>query len=357
MISDEFAFFGFDGVSWDRLVSLALGERDAAAKKPRGVLVVVIDTRGTPVAAFHTAEGTLEPAALPPLDDLPAFCDATAAGGCIIMRERAMPGLEEYLAEPLDAEQDFVARVMRFARVLRELGNGNLLRVWPNPLPDLLFPPASAAKPAGEVLLPDDHSAVLGVFDGGELWTAAVLRRRDGRFDVLAGPEAISEWTGPLGGEWHRDHRVVVQAVERELGPVHVGLFMELQTARSILADRQPGGWALSYASRNLIIHPLPGFAAAALGLNGIVGAAQAAFQAIEEMDPDEVAHIVQGFWRGLTDGKGFAGLLGFSPTEVISEVWREKVSRPPPPPETENHDPHSGDQEGPEAADDPATD
>jgi len=349
VISDEFAFFGFDDVSWDRLVSLLLGERDAAAAKPRGVLVVVVDAGGAPVASFHTAEGSIDPASLPPLDDLPAFCDATAAGACIVMRERAMRGLAEYLAEPLDTEQDFVARVMRFARVLRELGNGNLLRVWPNPLPDLFFPPASTAKPVGEVLLPDDHSAILGVFDGGELWTGAVLRRRGGRFDVLAGPEAISQWTGPLGGDWRRDHRVLVQAVERELGPVHVGLFMEIPTAQAILADRQPGGWALSYASRNLIIYPLPGFAAAALGLNGLVGVAQYAFQALEEMDPDEVAHILEGFWRGLTDGKGFAGLLGFSPTEVISEVWQEKMSQRPSSSESENLDAADYDEDAPE--------
>ncbi|MDH3202854.1 MAG: hypothetical protein OEM15_18345 [Myxococcales bacterium] len=330
MISDDFAFFGFDDVSWGRLVSLLLGERGAATSKPRGALVVVVDEGGAPVAAFHTAQGSIDPASLPPLDDLGAFCDATAAGACIVMRKRAMPGLARYLADPLDTEQDFVARVMRFARVLRELGNGNLLRVWPNPLPDVFLPAAPSAKPAGDVLLPDDHSAILGVFDGAELWTGAVLRRHRGSFDTLAGPQAMSQWTGPLGGAWRRDHRVVVQAVERELGPVHVGLFLELPTARAIFKERQPGAWALAYASRSLIIYPLPGFAAAALGINGLVGLAQAAFQAIEEMDPDEVARIAEGFWRGLTDGEGITGLLGFSPVEVISEVWQEKVSQRP---------------------------
>ncbi len=337
MISDDFAFFGFDDLSWDRLVSLFIGQQDAATSKSRGALVVAVDETGVPVACFHTAEGSIDPASLPPLDDLRAFCDATSAGACIVMRARAMSGLTEYLEEPLDPEQDFVARVMRFARVLRELGNGNLLRVWPNPLPDALVPAAPTAKPAGDVLLPDDHSAVLGVFDGAEFWTGAVLRRHQGRFDTLAGPRAMAQWTGPLGGAWRRDHRVVVRAVERELGPVHVGLFMELPTAREIFTERQPGAWALSYANRNLIVYPLPGFAAAALGLNGLVGLVQAAFQAIEDMDPDEVARILTGFWAGLTDGQGLAGLLGFSPAEVISEVWQEKMSQGPPDPDDDD--------------------
>ncbi len=351
MISDDFAFFGFDELSWDRLVSLLLGELDGSASKPRGALVVVVDPSGTPVAAFHTAEGSVDPTSLPALDDLRAFCEATAVGACMVMRERAMPGIAEYLVEPLDPEQDFVSRVMRFARVLRELGNGNLLRVWPNPLPDIFVAAAPSARPASDMLLPADHSAILGVFDGPDLWTGAVLRRHGGQFDTLAGPRAMSQWTGPLGGAWRRDHRVVVQAVERELGPVHVGLFMELPTARTIFAERQPGAWALSYASRDLIIYPLPAFGAAALGLNGLIGLGQAAFQAIEEMDPDEVARIVDGFWRGLTDGQGITGLLGFSPLEVISEVWEEKVSQRPGSPDSDASNENDDGSDGPEPA------
>ena len=41
MISEDFAFFGFDETSWDRLASLFLGAEDQGA--PRGVLVVVVN--------------------------------------------------------------------------------------------------------------------------------------------------------------------------------------------------------------------------------------------------------------------------------------------------------------------------
>jgi len=315
VINEDFAFFGFDDRSWDRLVSLFLGEK--ASRRPRGVLVVVVDADRAPVASFHTATGSLDPAALPPLSDLEALCDATDAGACIVIRERAMADIEHYLAEPLDPDQDFATRVMRFAHVLRELGNGNWLRIWPNPLPNLLLAAAPAAKPALDLFLPDGHSVVLGVFEAGELWTGVALRRRSGTFDVLAGPGAISQWTGPLGGAWRRDQRVLTRAVEKELGPLHVGLFMELSTARTLLRGAQAGDWAMAYASRALIVHPLPVYAAAGLGIDVLTGVTQYAMQAMEQMEPEELVTIVQGFWRGLTDGKGLEGLLGFSPARA----------------------------------------
>ena len=344
MISDDFAFYGFDDRSWDRLVSLFLGDDDT--KNPRGVLIVVVDAARTPVASFHTATGSLDPTTLPGLDDLEALCDAAAVGACIVVRERAMADIGDYLAEPLDPNQDFATRVMRFAHVLRELGNGNWLRIWPNPLPDLVLSMAPAAKPTIDVFLPDGQSVVLGVFEEGELWTGAVLRRRAGSVDVLAGPVAISQWSGPLGGAWRRDYRVLTRAIERELGPIHLGLFMELRTAKTLLMGRQPGEWALAYASRELMVHPLPAFAVAGLGIDVFGGAAQYAMQALEQMDTEEIVRIAQGFWRGLTDGRGIEGLLGFSPTELFSGAIERALSERPPSDETIEPEGESSDDE-----------
>lgn len=329
MISEDFAFFGFDETSWDRLVSLFLGENGGG--KQRGVLVIVVDREKEPVASFHTEAGSLDPTALPSLADLESVCDATAAGACIVVRERAIGGIQDYLIEPLEDDQGFATRVMRLARVLRELGNGNWLRVWPNPLPDLVLSAAPAAKPAIDLLLPDGHSVVFGVFDRGELWTGAVLRRRAGNLDAFVGPIAMSQWAGPLGGAWHRDHRVLTRAIERELGPIHMGIFTELSTARLLLRGRRAGEWALAYANRELVLHPLPGFAAAGLGVDVLSGAARYARQALEQMDAEELVTMAQGFWRGLTDGRGLEGLLGFSPTEVLSSALDKALSQPPP--------------------------
>lgn len=328
VISEDFAFYGFDQTSWNRLVDLFREEDRPGAD---GVLVVVVDRNRAPVASFHTARGSLDPDTLPPLMDLEALCEKTSAGACILMRERAIADLVDYLAEPLDPDQDFVTRVMRFAHVLRELGNGNWLRVWPNPLPHLLIAAAPAAKPAIDFFLPDGMSVVLGVFDEGDLWTGAVLRRKSGSLDVLAGPESISRWAGPLGGAWRRDHRVLVRAVERELGPIHVGLFMERATARALFTGAEAGEWAMAYATREMILHPLPAYAAAGLGVDVFGGAAKYVLQALDGIDGEELVSIAQGFWRGLTDGKGLEGLFGFSPGQALTDALSQRTSRPPP--------------------------
>lgn len=330
MISEDFAFFGFDETSWDRLVCLFLGDGDEEGS--RGVLVVVVDGERKPVASFHTATGSLDPTTLPSLADLSALCAATHAGACIVMRERAMANIEEYLAEPLDPGQDFATRVVRFVHVLRELGNGNWLRIWPNPFPDLVLAAAPAAKPAIDLLLPDGHNLVLGVFDDGALCTGAVLRRNGGTLDVFAGPGAMSQWAGPLGGAWHRDHRVLTRAIERELGPIHMGLFTTRSTARALFTGRRAGDWAMAFAARELVVHPLPAYAAAGLGIDVLSAAAQYAIQALDQMDPEEIVTVARGFWRGLTDGKGLEGLLGFSPTRAISGAVEKAFSDRPPP-------------------------
>lgn len=305
MISEDFAFFGFDESSWNRLVSLVVG-----AKEPRGVVVVVVNGAGVAIRGFHTRCGSLDPTTLPPAGDLEALCDAMEADACIVIRDRATEDFADYLADPLDPERDLVARITQFVRVLRELGNGRWVRIWPNPFPDLRLAAAPAARSATDLLLPDGRCAVLGIFDQGALWTGAVLRRNDGQFDVFAGPVAMRDWTGTLGGDWKRDHRVLARAVERKLGAVQVGLFMERKTAVRLLQDRSPGGWALAFAARELLVYPLPAFASAALGLDVLRGTAQLALQVFEGIEPEEMASIAQGFWKGFTDGRGLEGLL-----------------------------------------------
>ena len=299
MIGEDFAFFGFDETSWDRLVELMVG-----GNEPNGVLVVVINRAAIPIACFHTEHGSLDPKSLPAPGDLETLCAVTEARACILVRDRAIGDVRDYLAEPLDPSQDFASRVMRFVHVLRELGNGNWVRVWPNPFPNALLAAAPAAKPATDLLLPDGNSVVFGVFDEGSLWAGAALRRNGGALDAFAGPQAMMEWTGPLGGDWQRDHRVVANAVERELGPLHVGLFMERPTAERLFRNRYGGDWALAFASREILVHPLPSFVAAGLGFDVVRGAAQLAMQVFEGIEPDELASIAQRFWKGFTEGK-----------------------------------------------------
>ncbi|NNE19729.1 MAG: hypothetical protein HKN10_14740, partial [Myxococcales bacterium] len=87
-----------------------------------------------------------------------------------------------------------------------------------------------------------------------------------------------------------------------------------------------------AYATRDLILNPLPAYAAAGLGIDVLGGATKYVLQALDDIDSEELVTIAQGFWRGLTDGKGLEGLLGFSPAQALSEALNKAQSRPPPP-------------------------
>jgi hypothetical protein len=322
VISEDFAFFGFDQTTWDRLVSLVTLERDG-----EGVVVVVVNRFGITVACFHTARGMLDPKLLPAPGDLEGLCEVTGSKACIVMREQAMKEVADYLAEPLDADEEYDARVLRFARVVRELGNGNWLRVWPNPFPNLVLAAAPAAKSATDILLPDGHTVVVCVFDEGEVWTGAALRRSGGKLDALVGPVAIADWAGPLGGAWERDQRVVARAIERELGPVHLGVYMDRSTAEDVFHPQNPGGWAVAHAARDLIANPLPPYLAAGFGIDMLRGTASAAANILEGIEPEELATIAKGFWRGLTDGRGLQGLLDLLPIIGPDAFARDSVT------------------------------
>ena len=326
MISEDLAFFGYDATTWRRLISLFWGAAGDTEPRLRGVMVVLVDDDIKPTGCFHTIVGEIPVETLGPLDNLDELCRRQQARACCLVRDQIAPEVVDYLRPSLDPDRDYVSQVMRLMRLLHRMRNGGLVRMWPNPLAILPLPPAPTAQAALDVLLPCDQCVVLAVFDEGGLWTGGVLRRGK-ELDLLAGPTAMLDWTGPLGGDWRRDHRLLLDAVEREVAPVQIGMFMSLSAARRVFAERQGGAWALAFAARELILNPMPPYAAAGLGLDGLAGAAQMATMVFEQFDAAELRRVAEGFWRGFTDGQGLAGLLGFSPTEVISEVVREKLT------------------------------
>ena len=40
----------------------------------------------------------------------------------------------------------------------------------------------------------------MALWEDGRIWTALVVRRRQGRIDPVAGPETLAGWTGETGG-------------------------------------------------------------------------------------------------------------------------------------------------------------
>ena len=316
MTSEDLSVFGFDPESWNRLRALLLGDAedpDAAL----ALIVLFVDADGAPLAALHSSEGAFAPEPWA-ASDLARLCESKQARACFVMDAPPPAELDALVSKPHGAEDGHERAAMRLLRLLDHGARGALRRMWPSSFANFKMPGGAAAQLALDVLLPPDHCLLLGVFEDGEIWTGMALHR-GAQLDVLAGPAALRKWSGQLGGDWRRDQRVVLRAVERELGSVHLAGFMARPTAERLFRKPARGSWSLAYATKELIVQPVPAYAATALAFDGLAGAAQGVWSLFEGMDKDELSGIVQGFWRGLTDNQGFKGLLDLLPERQVA--------------------------------------
>lgn len=115
---------------------------------------------------------------------------------------------------------------------------------------------------------PNEHAMVIGVFEGGELWTCVAFSRRDGAIDAIVGKEGLRKAMGLLSGDWRRDYRHLVHAAESRFGKLASGYFAERETLSTLVASSSPGAWARAVAVRDVIISPFPAAMALPLGLD-----------------------------------------------------------------------------------------
>lgn len=238
MISPHLRFEGFDARSWTNLLSLfAPGLRDrvneeaadtdvpetdvgeANAEPNAGTLVIIRADDGRVLKAFHTTRGRVRDLRYDGPQDLERVAKAYHSLRALELREGVLDELAESMALRLERSDDYATQWLVVARIVRELTEAGKIHSWPHPVADVPVPTAGMVRRALDVVLPDEHALVVVLWEGGAPWTAFALRRRDGVIDLAAGPDMILRWTGPLGGDWRRDHRIVASAVSRAVAP------------------------------------------------------------------------------------------------------------------------------------------
>ncbi len=151
-----------------------------------------------------------------------------------------------------------------------------------------------------------------------------VIRRRDGLIDLVAGPDLLTQWTGPLGGDWRRDHRVLTRAVERHVAPVHLGLFAEVSAVREALRSGEPGEWARQVAVRDVLFDPMPTSVKLALGADALRGISHVSSGLLGGVDLWKAAGPLLGRVRSRwTEIRSVSDELGFDPLVVLAALLR----------------------------------
>jgi len=348
VISPHLRFEGFDARSWTNLLSLfAPGLRDrineepadtdvpetdlgdAQAEPDAGTLVIIRADDGRVLKAFHTSRGRVRDLSYDGPQDLERVAKAYSARRALELREGVLDELSESMAQRLKRSDDYATQWLVVARIVRELTEAGKIHSWPRPVADVPVPTARMVRRALDVVLPDEHALVVVLWEGGTPWTAFALRRRDGVIDLAAGPDMILRWTGPLGGDWRRDHRIVASAVERAVAPVHVGLFAEARTVRELLRNPDPGAWARAVAVRDIIVHPTPPYIAVALGADAARAVARTTSRWLGGFDALKPLGPMATYLRGRVAEVGsVTAVLGFDPLRALANSLAQRPVR-----------------------------
>lgn len=351
MIRPDLRFEGFDARSWTHLVGLfspgtvdrartdgpesddpEIGKREAG-RQARGTLTVVVDEQGLVLKALHSRRGRVRDLVYEGADDLPRLLEEYGVQRVVLLREGALEELAERIALRVEQGDDYLSQCIELMRAVRELEDAELIRVHPRAFAQVPIPSAATVRRAFDLLLPDDSAALLVLWDQGQPYTSIAVRRREGAIDRVVGPDLIARYAGPLGGDFRRDYRVLGQAVSRAVAPLHVGIYTELETARALLRNPDPGAWARAVAVRDVIVHPTPPYVAVALTADAVRAAARVSSRILGGLDVLAPLSPLGNLLRSrVSDIASVTRTLGFNPLEILAAAQRRGA-----PPEAED--------------------
>ena len=274
----------------------------------------------------HTHHGRLDPNGAWPMP-LPELAELHHASWALSARAGALEDIMERLGARMQRHDDLTAQALLVVQIVREMIQEGAVERWPKRLQGVPAPSEAMVQRALDAVCPDGHAMVLGLFRGGDLWTAGVARRRGQGFDVLAGPEELRPRIGLLSGDWRRDYRHLARAVEEEYAPVAMGCFAEVDRFRELQVDARPGAWGRASVVRDLILSPIPVGVRLALGADG----ARFAFESFRTMvgKSDSLRRFEPLMARArsrlarVAGDKDVSATLGFDPLAVLRALLR----------------------------------
>lgn len=326
MLAPDVRLEGFTAADWTRVLSLfqprrAAGEaRDPA--RPRGG-VVAVHAGGRLRKLVHTEVGRLR------LDDaqrdwpIPAesLAERHHASWAIVLEAGTLEAIMESFGARARRGDDLTAQALQLFQLVHEEHLAGRIEAWPRRLRGVPVPTAGMVRSTLDSVCTIGKTMVVGLFEGGELWTSIALRRGARGFNLILGPDEVREDMGLLAGDWRRDYRHLGRAIEHRAGPLSLGCFAEATTLRSLEVDPTPGAWARAVAVRDVILSPVPPALGIPLGIDAGRAALAAVRAVAERVDP---AGVVAPAMRSLLDWtrrEDVTALLGFHPLELLRRL------------------------------------
>jgi hypothetical protein len=350
MISEDISVEGFDARSWTNFLSLfspglidrleedasesnvlELERGDVREDHFAGTVVVIVNADGRLLRAFHSLRGRIKDLDYAGPSSLATVAKTYRARSAVAVREGTLERIAEDLASRLVRGDDYVTQSLTLFRLIREAVDDGRIALSFDALAGAPVPSSHVIQRALDVILPDDRTLLIALWNGNTIWTAIALRRRAGKIDRVVGPDVLGRFTGPLGGDWRRDHRYLTTDVSSALAPVHLGIFGEVGTFRALLRNSAPGAWAKAAATREIIVHPTPPYVAVAMGADAARAVASAGAKWLGETNLGAFLGPLATTMRSyVQEISSVTSMLGFDPLRALARTLEHDPSRDP---------------------------
>jgi hypothetical protein len=339
VLTPDVRFEGWTTEDWIRFVRLwqpRAATPDREPNRPRGGVFVVHED-GEVLKLLHTKHGRLDPSSASPAPDQagaralalrtgqPSALEQVAAvhhaSWALGMRLGALDEVMERFGARARRGDDLTAQALQLVTIVRELIDEGAIAAWPQRLRGLPVPTPHVVRRTLDALCPDGHAVVLGLFDADGLWVSFAARRRQGAFDVIAGPDELRPALGLLSGDWRRDYRHLARAVEDRYAPLAFGCFAEVACFRALQTDGHAGAWARAVAVRDVVLAPMPLAVGVGLGVDGARYALKGLRVLTERIAPLAAIGPLLDAARARVakvTGKDVGALLGFDPLAAL---------------------------------------
>ncbi len=327
MLSADVRFEGFTATDWSRFLALFRPLRPSGTERdpnrPRGG-VVAVHSGNELKKLLHSSVGRLR------LDDAardwPLDAEALARRHDASWAATLEVGTLESIIDRFGARarrgDDLTVQTLTLLSLARDEIAAGRIDLWPRRLRGVPIPSPGVVRGTFDSLCPVGRCVLLGLFEGGELWTSVALRRAAEGFDLVLGPDEVRGDMGLLAGDWRRDHRHLARAIEDRAGPLALGCYAEASTIRRLEVDPNPGAWARAVAVRDVILSPLPPALAIPLGIDAGWAALSAIRSVAERVDPVGVVGPSLEALRALRTGdRDVASVLGFEPLALLRRL------------------------------------
>jgi hypothetical protein len=322
VLTPDVRFEGWTAEDWTRFIELwkprASPEREPT--RPRGG-VVAVHAGGRLRKLVHTARGRLPLATEWPVP-LGALANEHRASWALSLHVGALEEVMERFGARTRRGDDMTTQGLCLMQIVREMIAEDAIESWPQRLRGVPVPAEAMVRRAIDALCDDGRCIALGLFKDGALWTCFVARRRGHGFDVLAGPDELRPSMGLLSGDWRRDYRHFVRAVEERYAPLSLGCFSEVDTFRALQVDPRSGAWTRAVAVRDVALSPIPVAVGVALGVDSVGFALASARALTRRIDAfgflDPLLRSARSGVGAATGGKDVSSLLGFDPLAAL---------------------------------------